>query len=118
MTEELDPDLAVLFREVERLEDEAFLAAVSRDVQRAGRRRQVFLGLLGVLGFGLLWLIYLPLSSTVTLMTQLLTMPLFELGEGFISLILSPINNSAGILIILGKVTWSYWKRILRSAYG
>jgi len=38
MPEELDPGLSALFKEVGRLEDEAFLATVSRDVQDASRR--------------------------------------------------------------------------------
>lgn len=103
---------------MEPLGDEDFRNSVKKKVKQMEWQDRVGLGLLGVVGIIVPWLAHLPLSSTITLVTDLMTSPLLELGDGFVSLIFCPIYNVAAIMMVVARLMWSYWRRLFRVTYA
>ena len=58
------------------------------------------------------YLFSMPLLEFAVLISQLLTNPLFDLGEGWIALIVLPINNLASIGVLFTKLLLMGWKKL------
>ena len=59
------------------------------------------------------WYIFsMPLLEFAVMISQFLTNPLFDLGEGWIALIVLPINNFASIGVLLTKLLLMGWKKL------
>ena len=60
------------------------------------------------------WLIFaIPLLEFAVLISQGLTMPLVDLGEGWLALVFLPVNNIASLLVITVKVVLMARKKII-----
>ena len=57
-------------------------------------------------------LIGTSLLEFAVLISQFLTNPLIELGEGWLALVFLPVNNLASILVLSGKLALMGWKRL------
>ena len=53
-----------------------------------------------------------PLLDFAVLVSQFLTNPLVDLGEGWLALVFMPINNIASISVALGKLSLMAWKSL------
>ena len=58
------------------------------------------------------YLFSMPLLEFAVLISQFLTNPLLDLGEGWIALAVLPINNFASIAVLLTKVLLMSWKKL------
>jgi hypothetical protein len=102
-TDQRDPLLQALFADAEQeLAGEALTARV---MAKTRRRRY---GVLAALAAGALlvltatWLAFgMPLFEFAVLVSMALTTPLVDLGEGWLALLLLPLNTVAGVLLIL-----------------
>lgn len=114
MSEFRDPTLETLFSEANReLEGETITA----QVMNRTRNRLVTLaagGALVTLVVLLLgWYVFaMPLLEFAVLISQFLTNPLINLGEGWVGLVFLPINNLASLSVLLAKVSLTAWKRL------
>jgi hypothetical protein len=113
-TDQRDPFLQSLFAEAgQQLEGEAFGARVM-----ARTRRLRYLALAGGAALALTvlsgaWLLFgLPLFEFAVLLSQALATPLFNLGEGWLALVLLPVNTVASVLVIALKALRMLHKRI------
>ena len=118
MTEYRDPTIEKLFREAQReLADEA----ITERVMAGTRQRLVRMAALALAGSVVVLLVawYLfagPLLEFAVLISQFLTNPLIDLGEGWLALVLLPINNIASILVLTTKVSLLAWKKLTGSS--
>jgi hypothetical protein len=58
------------------------------------------------------YLFSMPLLEFAVLVSQFLTNPLFDLGEGWIALAVLPINNFASIGVLFTKLLLMGWKKL------
>ena len=118
MTEYRDPALEELFRAAQRdLADET----VTERVMAGTRQRLVRMAALALAGSVVVLLVawYLfagPLLEFAVLISQFLTNPLIDLGEGWLALVLLPINNIASILVLSTKLSLLAWKKLTGSS--
>lgn len=118
MAEFHDANLKTLFAEAKRdYEGEAITAQVM-----ARTRNRLFTmaaggTLLGVAALLIAWYVFAgPLLDFAVLVSQFLTNPLIDLGEGWLALVFMPINNLASITVALGKLALMGWKRLTGSS--
>lgn len=114
MAELHDARLESLFAEAKRdLEGEAITAQV---MSRTRNRLFTMLGggaLLGLVALLVGWYVFAgPLLDFAVLVSELLTNPLVDLGEGWLALVLLPVNNIASILVLSTKVSLLAWKKL------
>lgn len=65
------------------------------------------------------WLVFgMPLLEFALLISQLLALELFELGEGWLGLALMPVNNIASLLVISAKAIHLAWKKLIGSSFA
>jgi hypothetical protein len=57
-----------------------------------------------------------PLLEFAVLLSQFLTNPLVDLGEGWLGLVFLPINNLASVLVLSTKLSLLAWKKLTGSA--
>lgn len=57
-----------------------------------------------------------PLLEFAVLISDVLTNPLIDLGEGWLALVLLPINNIASILVLSTKLSLLAWKKLTGSS--
>ena len=115
MTDTHDPRLQSLFRQAEEpLDGEAITARV---MARTRRRQAWFWGggiaaaLAGILAA---WLtLGVPLLEFAVQVSNVLTMSLIDLGEGWLSLILMPLNSLAGLLALTAKTIQLLRRKII-----
>lgn len=114
MAEFRDPNLESLFAEAKRdYEGEA----ITEQVMAKTRNRLVSKAAAGT-AFSLVvmlaaWHVFAgPLLDFAVLVSQFLTNPLVDLGEGWLALVLMPINNIASISVALGKLSLMAWKSL------
>lgn len=112
--EQRDPLLQSLFRDAEQELDGTELTA-----QVMARTRSYKLLLLAGGASGLLvllagtWLLFgMPLFDFAVLLSEVLATPLFDLGEGWLALLLLPVNTVASLLVILFRGLRIFQKRI------
>ena len=118
MTEHLDQSLQAVFREAEReLEGET----ITSEVMARTRNRLLFMAgggatlALVVLLAG--WLILsVPLLEFAILVSNVLTHPLFDLGQGWLGLVFLPVNNLASVLVLSTRVALTAWKKLTGSS--
>jgi len=90
----------------------------------AKTRRVLFLLAAGVLSIAIIlvggaWLMFgIPLLDFAVLISQFLTMTLFDLGEGWLALVFMPLNNIASLLIVGAKVIHLGWKKLLGASFS
>lgn len=114
MSEFRDPTLETLFSEAnQELEGETITA----QVMNRTRNRLVTLAAGGALvtlvAVLLGWYVFaMPLLEFAVLISQFLTNPLINLGEGWVALVFLPINNLASLSVLLAKVSLTAWKRL------
>lgn len=114
MSEYREPSLENLFAEANRdLEGEAITA----QVMARTRNRLVTLAVGGIsvslVALLIGWYLFAgPLLEFAVLISQFLTNPLVELGEGWLALALMPINNFASITVLLAKGAMMGWKKL------
>lgn len=112
--EQRDPLLQSLFNDAEQELDGTLLTA-----QVMARTRSYRLLLLAggasavlVLMAGA-WLLFgMPLFDFAVLLSEVLATPLFDLGEGWLALLLLPVNTVASLLVILFRTLRVFQKRI------
>ena len=113
-----DPLLQELFREASHeLDGEAFTDRVMAGTQRI--KRKVAIALLGAtLGvLACVWLFALPLQEFGIMVARGLMTPLFQLGEGWLSWAITPINTVGSLLVVLAKVMRVAWKKARGAFY-
>mgnify|MGYP000305448255 FL=1 len=114
MTELRDPLLQSLFDQARQDLDGADLTA---SVMSRTRRRLVTMAA-GAIAISLIaalaaWsLIGISLLEFAVLVSQFLTNPLVELGEGWLALVFLPVNNLASILVAATKLSLMGWKKL------
>ena len=119
MTGELqNAKLESLFAEAKcEFEGEAITAQV---MSRTRNRLFTLLGsgvLLGLVALLFGWYVFAgPLLEFAVLVSDFLTNPLIDLGEGWLALVLLPINNIASILVLSTKVSLLAWKKLTGSS--
>lgn len=65
------------------------------------------------------WLIFgMPLLEFAVLISQFLTMALIDLGEGWLALVLMPLNNIASLIVITAKAIHLGWKKVLSATFS
>ena len=114
MTELRDPLLQSLFEQARQDLDGAELTA---HVMSATRKRMLALGAAAVVAAAAVLLsawvfLSMPLLEFAVLVSQFLTNPLVELGEGWLALVFLPVNNIASIAVLAGKLGLMGWKKI------
>ena len=113
MTDAHDPRLQSLFRQAEEPLDGTVITA---RVIAATRKRRAWLwcgGAAAALAVVLAtWLtLGVPLLEFAVQVSNLLTMSLIDLGEGWLALILLPINSVAGLMALLLKAIQTLRRR-------
>ena len=114
MTEHRDPALAALFEQANReLEGEAHTAQV---MSRTRNRLAVMAGgaaLLTVAALLVAWQVFaMPMLEFAVMVSQFLTNPLIDLGEGWLGLVFLPINNLASLVVLAAKGAMLGWKKL------
>ena len=119
MADDRDPFLESLFAEAKaELDGESFTSEAIAQPQRL-KHRLLAGGVCVALLLGLcVWQLALPVQEFALLFTQVLGTSLLELGDGTLAWILSPVNNIASGLILLGKIVRVGWKRITAATYA
>jgi hypothetical protein len=113
-TDQRDPFLQSLFEEAgPKLEGEAFSARV---MARTRSFRLLMLAggaTLMLMMLSAAWLLFgVPLFEFAVLVSQALATPLFNLGEGWLALVLLPVNTIASALVITLKALRMLQKRL------
>ncbi len=118
MAEYRDPSLEALFAEAKReYEGEAMTA----QVMARTRKRLVSKAMAGA-AFGLVtlligWYVFAgPLLDFAVLLSEVLTNPLVDLGDGWMALAFLPINNLASVVVLTTKVSLIAWKKLTGSS--
>lgn len=114
MNESRDPVLESLFSAANRdLEGESITASVMAGTRRRVLRRVLLAFAAALLALILTWYLFaLPLLDFAVLVSQFLTDPLVDLGEGWLALASLPINNLAGIAVLGTKLALMAWKKL------
>ena len=114
MNDERDPVLEALFADAEQeLVDDAYTSQV---MDRIGQRcRNVMAGRLAIVAFivAFEFLLNAPVQSSIGVITEALGTDLISLEEGWISTVVEPINNVAGLLGALFLGLLSLYKRVM-----
>lgn len=118
MAELHDAKLESLFAEAKcDFEGDAITAQV---MSRTRNRLITMLGggaLLGLVALLIGWYVFAgPLLEFAVLVSEFLTNPLVDLGEGWLALVFLPINNIASILVLATKVSLVAWKKLTGSS--
>lgn len=65
------------------------------------------------------WLIFgLPLLEIAVLISQFLTMTLVDLGEGWLALVLMPVNTIASVFVVTAKGIHLGWKKLVGASFS
>lgn len=100
------------------LDDETLTASII-----AKTRKSFYLFAGGAIAVAILlltgtWLIFgLPLLEFAVLISQFMTVALFDLGEGWLALALMPINNIASLMVISAKAIHLGWKKLIGASF-
>ena len=120
ITDNQDQLLKSVFAEARQdLDGEALTSRVM-----AKTRRVLFLLAAGILSLAIIlvggaWLMFgMPLLDFAVLISQFLTMTLIDLGEGWLALVFTPLNNIASLIIIGAKAIHLGWKKLLGASFS
>ena len=119
MTTNTDQLLRSVFAEARQdLDGEALTARIM-----AKTRRLLYLLAAGGISLALVlltgaWLVFgIPLLEFAVLISQLLTMSLFDLGEGWLALVFMPVNNIASLIVITARAIHLGWKKVIGASF-
>lgn len=90
----------------------------------ARTRRVLYMLAAGVLTIAVIlvvgaWLTFgMPLLEFALLVSQFLTMTLIDLGEGWLALVFTPLNNIASLIIVSAKAIHLAWKKLLSASFS
>ena len=112
--ERRDPLLQSLFRDAEQELDGTALTAQVMARTRSYRLLMLTGGAASVLALlAGAWLLFgVPLFDFAVLLSEALATPLFNLGEGWLALLLLPVNTVASLLVILFRALRVFQKRV------
>jgi len=112
--EQRDPLLQSLFDDAEQELDGTALTAKVMARTRSYKLLLLTGGASGVLALlGGAWLLFgVPLFDFAVLLSEVLATPLFNLGEGWLALLLLPVNTVASLLVLLFKALRVVQQRI------
>jgi hypothetical protein len=118
MTKYREPDLHSLFDQANReLEGERITARVVAQTRTRVMTRAALALVVMLLSLLVAWqLLALPLLEFAVLVSQLLTNPLVDLGEGWVALAFLPVNNLASLLVLSTKGVLIAWKKLTGSS--
>jgi len=118
--EQRDPLLQSLFNDAEQELDGTVLTAQVMARTRSYRLLLLTGGASGVLALlAGAWLLFgVPLFDFAVLLSGALATPLFDLGEGWLALLLLPVNTVASLLVLLFRALRIIQKRFAGSALG
>lgn len=116
MTDHRDPVLQSLFAASQvQLSDQDGKLFTARVMAKT---RKLFYGsvtaviALAVLLIASAWLLGIPIREVVDNLTQTLATTLFDFGDGWVSWVLMPVNNIAGLLVLILKIFRMIWKKV------
>jgi hypothetical protein len=114
MTDSRDPVLQSLFEQARMDLDGADLTAsvMSRTRRRLAVMAAGALAAALVVALAAWTLVGTSLLEFAVLVSQFLTNPLIELGEGWLALVFLPVNNLASILVASTKLALMGWKKL------
>ena len=118
MADDRDPGLQSLFRQANaQLDGEAFTAQLMTRTRNQRLRVVAGWSSVALLLLACIWLLVLPLQEFAQLMTLILTSSLIDLGEGWLSWFLLPINNIGSVLVLSIKLMRMGSKKFRRASY-
>lgn len=114
MTELRDPMLQTLFDEANQEQEDNVLT--SRILTHTRNRYYTLIGGGLLVSLAILltaWAVFaMPLLEFAVLVSQLITNPLIELGEGWLALAFLPVNNIASLAVLVAKGALMGWKKL------
>jgi hypothetical protein len=120
ITDNQDQLLQTVFAEARQdLDGEALTSRVM-----AKTRRVLYMLAAGVLFIAVVlvvgvWLLLgMPLLEFAVLISQFLTTTLIDLGEGWLALVFTPLNNIASLLVVGAKAIHLAWKKLLSATFS
>lgn len=119
MADERDPLLETLFAEARHeLDGMAFRAQMM--ARTRGRKYWIIAAWISVTFAlaALAWFLAVPIQEFAQLIAQGLTISLFDLGEGWLSWFLLPVNNIASLLVLSIKAIRIAHKKIRNASYA
>ncbi len=109
----LDPVLDNLFRSArEELPPEPFTGNVLNRTKSFQTWLLTGLGASLLLLLPIFWVFSAPLQAFALLMINTFGTPILSLGEGWIGLLLMPVNNVGSVALIIVKVARVSWRKI------
>jgi hypothetical protein len=114
MTEYRDQVLESLFDEANReLEGEAITARVMARTRNRLVKMAASAISLTLVVLLLSWYVFaMPLLEFAVMVSQFITNPLIDLGEGWLALAFLPVNNIASLSVLLAKASLMAWKKL------
>jgi hypothetical protein len=121
MTEHRDPVLQTLFA-VDQIDQndqdaQAFTARVMAKTRKLIYQLAGVLAAVALLLLICVWVFAIPLQEVVQLVTQTVSVTLFDLGDGWASWVFSPVNNIASLIVLSLKAIRIVHKKVLRASY-
>ena len=111
--------LQSLFEEARQdLDPEKFTAEVMLHTRRLRNRNRLVWAGVGLIVAIFAWFLALPVQGFAQLASQLLTISLIDLGEGWLAFVFSPINNIASIQVLGFKGIRMGRKKILSAGFA
>ena len=118
MTEQQDPRLQALFANARQdLDGEAFTNGMMAKTRLQRYRTPALIAAVTTLVVVCAIMLAPSLLTFALLSAQAFTTNLVELGDGWLGLTLSPINNIASLLILGARIAFMGWKVISRTSY-
>ena len=112
MNNDRDAVLQNLFAQANKdFEDTVFTENVIARARSWKVRLVTGLAGLAVLLLAAVWLFAIPIMELAQPVSQVLMISLFDMGEGTVAWLFSPVNNIAGLLILCIKALRVAWKR-------
>ena len=120
MTNNQDQLLQSVFAEARQdLNDEALTSSIVSRTRNFSWLLKTGAISIAILLLAATWLVFgMPLLEFALLISQLLALELFELGEGWLGLALMPVNNIASLLVISAKAIHLAWKKLIGSSFA
>jgi len=115
MTDKRDPLLESLFAESKSEPvDDAFCERVMENVEK--RRRNVLIGRIAIVAVLLVFelLLSAPLQNSVGILTEALSASLIEMKNGWLAVIVAPVNSVAGLVGVLFLGLHTLYRRKVR----
>ena len=113
-TDNQDLLLQTLFaKDQPALDGEIFTAKVMTKTRKLGYRPVAALAAVALVMAVVVWVFAIPTREFVQIIAQGLTTTIFDLGEGWMAWVLTPINNIASLLVLGVKAIRMARKKIL-----